>query len=205
MIVALAGYRGWALEIFDRLVKETGFIFANIDEADVVLYYGWSWKIKPDIYKKKLCLILHPSPLPKYRGGSPLQHQIINGEKQSAVTILQVTDKLDAGDIYSQTPFSLDGTLDEIFGRIVTIGTMDTIKVLSDIERGRPKTYKQIEAVATSYKRRLPEESELKRVDFSKKTAKELYDFIRALASPYPNAFIRCKDGKKLYFTGVHL
>lgn len=205
MKVAFVGYRDWALKIFDNLLRDTRFPFVDVGEADIVLYYGWSDVIPKEIYENKLCLILHPSPLPKYRGGSPLQHQIMNGEKESAVTILKVGKKIDTGDIYSQTTFSLEGSLDDIFKRIINIGTRDTIKILNDITNNKAKTYTQVESKATTFKRRKPEESELKLGDFKRKTSKQLYDFIRALNDPYPNAYIKCKDGKKLYLIGAHL
>lgn len=200
MKYAFFGYRPWALQIKDNL-EIYGFKFTTLSKADVVLYYGWSKIIPKKIYENKFCLILHPSPLPKYRGGSPLQHQIMAGEKKSAVTICRVTDKLDAGDIYSQTHFSLKGNLNNIFERIIMLGTKDTIEVLQQIESGLPFHRQQDETKATTFKRRKPEESEIK--DF--KSAKQLYNFIRALNDPYPNAFIRCKDGKKLYITRAHL
>lgn len=203
MNVSFFGYRPWALEIYEKLRSETNYTFTPLSKADVVLYYGWSKIIPEEIYKNKLCLILHPSPLPKYRGGSPLQHQIMAGEKISAVTICQVTENIDAGDIYSQTPFSLDGTLDDIFKRITITGYLDTIKILERIENGTIKPIKQDDSKATYFKRRTPEESEIK--DIKKMTAEKLHNFIRALADPYPNAYIVCKDGKKVYFTGSHL
>ncbi len=172
---------------------------------DLFLFYGWSWIIPKDIYTKYLCLILHPSPLPKYRGGSPLQHQIINGETTSAVTILQAGEKIDAGSIYTQTPFSLTGTLDNIFARIVTVGTQDTTKVLGSIANKTIRPLTQDESLATVFKRRKPEESELTIKDIQTKTSVELYNFIRALTDPYPNAFIKCKDGKKLLITDARL
>ena len=205
MNVAYFGYREWAIQIFQNLKKYRTWRITDISEADVILYYGWSKMIPAKIYKKKLCLILHPSLLPKYRGGSPLQHQIINGEKKSAVTICRVTDKLDAGHIYSQSPFSLHGSLDDIFARIVDIGIRDTIKVLKGIENGTLMPKVQDDKKATVYKRRKPQESELTSHDFEYWTSKELHNFIRALNDPYPNAFIKCKDGKKLYITGSHL
>ena len=207
MNVAFFGYRAWALEIKENLlrVKSPNWQFTDIEDAHVLLYYGWSEIIPKEVYSKHLCLILHPSPLPKYRGGSPLQHQIMAGQKASAVTILKVGEKLDGGDIYSQTPFSLEGTLDEIFKRIVEIGTADTIKVLDMIEEDIIEPDRQDEVQATMFKRRKPEQSELTFEDLKNKTSKELYNFIRSLASPYPNAYIVCKDGKKLYFTGARL
>ena len=49
--------------------------------------------------------MLHPSPLPKFRGGSPIQNQIIRGEKISAVTIFKINKIIDGGDIYFQKNF----------------------------------------------------------------------------------------------------
>lgn len=203
MNVAFFAYRPWALEIYNRLKRDTKHNFTPLSKADVALYYGWSKIIPEEIFKKKLCLILHPSPLPKYRGGSPLQHQIMAGEKTSAVTICQVTENIDAGDIYSQTPFSLEGSLDDIFKRITTIGTLDTIKILKKIEDNTIKPIKQDDSQATYFKRRTLEESEIKNI--KSMSAEKLYNFIRALDDPYPNAYITCKDGKKLYLTKSHL
>lgn len=173
--------------------------------TDVCLFYGWSWIISKDIYNNYLCLILHPSPIPRYRGGSPIQHQIINGETTSAVTILKVDEKIDAGNIYMQTPFSLIGTLENIFTRIVTIGTKDTIKVLDAIANNTIRPIPQDESKATIFKRRKPEDSEITIKDLKTKTSIELYNFIRALADPYPNAFIKCRDGKNLFVTSAKL
>lgn len=204
--VEFQGYRSWAQQIKKNLVAgepNNGWQIADRN-PDISLYYGWSWKIPKEVYEDHLCLILHPSPLPKYRGGSPLQHQIMAGEKMSAVTILEVGERIDAGRIYSQTPFSLDGTLDDIFERIVAVGTLDTIRVLDRIVDGSIQPVVQDESQATIYKRRRPEQSELTPKDFEAMTAKELYDFIRALADPYPNAFIRCPGGK-LYLKAAKL
>ena len=49
------------------------------------------------------------SKLPKYRGGSPIQNQLIDGVRESAVTILYAEDKLDTGNILYQSKISLDG------------------------------------------------------------------------------------------------
>lgn len=210
MNVAYFGYRSWAKKIQENLESYslefiTDWKITDISESDVALYYGWSWLIPKEIYSNKLCLILHPSPLPKYRGGSPLQHQIMSGEKMSAVTICKATNRLDSGDIYSQTPFSLDGTLDEIFMKIIDIGTSDTIKVLNQIAKNQAKPIPQDETGVTSYKRRQPSESELTLDRLKTMSAKEIYNFVRSLAHPYPNAYIKCSDGKRLYLTEVHL
>ena len=218
--IAFFGYTSWASLIATNLVRFSNprwsvksihtanyldFIPKEFDKSTILLFYGWSWMIPKEIYDNYLCLICHISPLPKYRGGSPIQNQIINGEKVSAVTILRAAEKVDTGDIYSQSPISLNGTLNHVFERIVEVGTRDTIKVLDAITSGTAKPKPQDNKKATYYKRRQPEESELTIKDFQEKTAEELYNFIRCLNFPYPNAFIKCKDGKNLYFTEAHL
>lgn len=212
MKVVFHGYRDWALQIAQNL-KDHQTSLWEIVEADegeksnttVHLYYGWSWMLPPEVYTKNLCLILHLSPLPKYRGGSPLQNQIMNGEKISAATILKVIKKVDTGEIYSQTPFSLIGTLDDIFEQVIQIGTIDTIQVLNEIALGIAEPKVQDEKQATYYLRRKPEQSEITLKDLKTKTARQLYDFIRALADPYPNAYIKGSDGNKVYLTGAKL
>ena len=170
----------------------------------VLLFYGWSWLIPSEIYESYPCLILHTSPLPKYRGGSPIQHQIIAVETYSAATIFQADGGIDTGNIYSQTRFSLSGLLDGIFKQLVKVGIRDTIKVLDGIANHTLFPKPQDHTKATTFKRRKPHDSELTVNDFQTKTAKQLYDFIRALGDPYPNAYIQCKDGK-LFFTGARL
>lgn len=175
------------------------------NNPDILLFYGWSWLIPPSLHEKFLCLCLHTSPLPKYRGGSPLQNQIIKGEKTSAVSIFKMIKELDAGDIYGQRTFSLSGNMNQIFHRIVKVGTEETLRVLDGLANGNLKPVKQNSSQATVFKRRQPEDSEITIDDFKTKTAKELYDFIRALEDPYPNAFIKDKKGNKLLLTGAHL
>lgn len=177
----------------------------NKEKPDVALFYGWSWIIPEEIWKNYLCLIYHISPLPKYRGGSPIQHQILKGETKSAGTLFRAVKEIDAGPIYSQTPISLEGPMEDIFGRIVKTGLSDTKRVLTEIAKGKAKPTEQNDKQKTVYKRRKPAESEMTPQDFKTKTAEELYNFIRALGDPYPNAFIVCKDGKKLYFTGAKI
>ncbi len=205
--VVFHGYREWALKIRANLVQEQSDLWEVVtttdSESGVNLYYGWSEMIPKETYDYHLCLILHPSPLPKYRGGSPIQNQLVNGETESAVTILKVGKELDAGEIYSQTPFSLEGSLDEIFERIVEIGSKDTIEILDKIAKGELEGRTQDEAQATIFKRRKPSQSEIK--DLQGQTAEELHNLIRGLNDPYPNAYVVCADGKKLFITGTHL
>ena len=94
-----------------------------------------------------------------------------------------------------QKRFSLEGSLGEIFNRISEVGK---IGLLNIVQRS-PSCILQDETKSTLYKRRTPEQSEIKLSDFSEKTAEFLYNKIRALQDPYPNAFIVCADGKKIF------
>lgn len=106
-IIALLGYRDWAFQIFNKLIKHNKnvkfILISNVDQKknknipknctsyfidpknsdkihkilnknniSAALFYGWSWMIKKEIVQNNLCICLHPSKLPKYRGGSPI-------------------------------------------------------------------------------------------------------------------------------------
>lgn len=207
MRIACVGYRNWALNIYDQLAQSMDHTFlifrsrAQFNEAalrdfrpDLVLFYGWSWIISDDLLKDYTCLMLHPSPLPLYRGGSPLQNQILAGETSSKVSIFVMNSEIDAGDILAQEDLSLEGSLDEIFCRIDKIGAQLTLQILRDGLNPVPQDH----ARATFCKRRKPEDSEITMAELQGRDAKYLYNKIRMLADPYPNAFIRTIDGKKL-------
>ena len=118
--ILICGYRDWAHDLFvnvDRCVidncvyvDDKDILDTMIDEYEpkFIFFIGWSWIIKDDIINNYPCICLHPSLLPKYRGGSPMQHQIINGEKTSAVTLFEMDEGIDTGDILYQKEFSLD-------------------------------------------------------------------------------------------------
>ncbi|MCD4730068.1 MAG: hypothetical protein K8R74_05685 [Bacteroidales bacterium] len=213
MRVIFCAYREWALQIFKELDKlPHNFLLIKSPEdltfskcknfkPDLILFYGWSWIIGDKYLSLAPSVCLHPSPLPKYRGGSPIQNQIINGEKTSAVTLFYMSNKIDAGDIISQKEISFEGHLQDILDRIVDTGIQLTTELLNGNMNGIP----QDESNASYFKRRQPHQSELKADDFKNKTAEELYNIMRALEDPYPNAFIRCKDGSKLLFKRVEI
>ncbi len=207
MKILCVGYRDWAIKIYKNLKrskkKEVYFHFKKklLNEKilklkpEIILFYGWSWIIKKKIYNKFNCFMLHPSPLPKYRGGSPIQNQIINGEKTSAVTIFKINEILDGGDIYFQKKLNLSGSLDEIFNRIISLGTEGSLKILN---QKNIKIKKQNHRKATFYKRRKPEDSEITLKEIKTKSAEYIHNKIRMLDDPYPNAFIKLKN-RKIY------
>ena len=144
---------------------------------------------------------MHPSPLPKYRGGSPLQNQIINGETTSAVSIFKMTDKIDEGPLCFQEAISLKGNIFDILDRIKRIAVDAIIDI---IDRYPDITFWEQKGEESLYQRRTPEQSKITMNELMNKPAEYLYNKIRMLQSPYPNAFIECQDGSKLYITEAH-
>ena len=208
MKIVCVGYREWAMEIYQRLRlfygnrhdivlvdKETySEDLLDQENPDLVLFYGWSWKIQEAVIDKYQCLMLHPSPLPKYRGGSPIQNQIINGETSSAVTIIEMTSDLDAGDILAQEKFALDGDISAILKKITRIGTRLTKRIIS----GDFVRVKQNESEATFYKRRNKRDNEITIREILSEDSQYIYNKIRMLGDPYPYAYIKAADGKRI-------
>lgn len=171
----------------------------------MIFFPDWSWIVPENIINNYTCVCFHESDLPKFRGGSPLQNQIIRGITKTKSTAFIMNKNLDSGDILLQRNLSLKGSLDDIFQRMLE----NDFKMIVKIINGQYKRKKQV-GIPTIYKRRKPEDSELKNLNYDKKY---LYNFIRMLADPYPNAFLRVGkrkiifksakfDGKKLEFTG---
>jgi|TARA_R110001583_G_scaffold16819_1_gene68741 methionyl-tRNA formyltransferase len=172
----------------------------DLNDYDLIFFVGWSEIIPKDIVNNNKCICLHPSPLPKYRGGSPIQHQIINGETESLVSLFLMDEGIDTGSIIHQIPFSLKGNLNDIFSNICNVSYLSIAFIILEFWKfGKINLIPQDNSKSTFFKRRTPEMSEIKIEDFENYTVKELHNKVRALQDPYPNAFIRCKNGEKLY------
>ena len=209
MKIACVGYRDWALNIYNRLSLNTNHHFLifhskeHFEESvlyefnpEVVLFYGWSWIVPDEILKRYKCLMLHPSDLPSYRGGSPLQNQIIDGIKRTKVTIFIMNTKLDSGDIVSQMDLPLDGSIGKILHSIEEIGFNMSLMLLNDLNWD---SRVQDDSLASYCKRRNPVDSEISINEITTKSAEYLHNKIRMLGSPYPAAYITCGDGKRVY------
>lgn len=217
--IVLCGYREWAKEIFESIQKHPNVSVLDIiasqeeyiqkeesfdEDIDIILFIGWSWIIPAKVTDKYLCLGIHPSDLPNYRGGSPIQHQIINGISKTKVTLMTLSSsKLDAGDIWLQGDLSLEGhNMMEIFKNL----TSSSIKILNDFFDRFPNLIpkQQDISLGTYFKRRTPNQSKISKEHLTNMNLKDLYNLIRALTDPYPNAFIEDDEGNKLLFKEVH-
>jgi len=107
-------------------------------ELIVVAAYG---RILPDdilALPPKGCINVHSSLLPKYRGAAPINWAILNGEKETGVTIMHMAHDLDAGDIIAQaaTPIDPDETVVALHDRLAVLGAELLVNVVADIAAG---------------------------------------------------------------------
>lgn len=97
------------------------------------------------------CINVHASVLPKYRGAAPIQWAVINGESETGVTIMQMDEGLDTGDILlvKKTPIGEDETSQMLFERLSDIGAQALLQALEMIENGAVIPVKQADDGAT--------------------------------------------------------
>lgn len=173
-------------------------------KPDINLMFGWSWIIPKDVVESYKCICLHPSYLPAYRGGAPLQNQIIAGEKMGGVSLFVMANGIDDGDIVGQKHISLEGSLIDVFDRMVLTGSELTKSMLLDAYNGVLNPLPQDHSKATFCKRRKYSDSQITSKELSAQPAEYFYNKIRALQDPYPNAYLEF-DGAKVLIKKAHL
>ena len=163
-------------------------------ECIVVAAYG---KILPKEildYPKYGCINVHGSLLPKYRGSAPIQWSVINGEEETGVTIMQMAQGVDTGDMLYQkaVPISIDDTAESMFEKLSVLGGEMIAEVLDLLEKEELTAEKQDEALAT-YAPMLNKEISV--IDWHK-SALQVHNLVRGLYSwPIAQTMLH---GKKL-------
>ena len=202
MTIIFGAQRDLLLPAFHRLEESMSVVLVRSPEqlsAELidttqpshVVLPDWSWRVPEELLGKSSFIGFHAADLPSYRGGSPLQHQILDGLKDTKLTCFRMTVELDGGEILDQQPLSLEGSIGEIWQRITDLVPGMVRRVIDGhcVERQQPSG-------GFTRQRRTPDDSEI--VEWSVSLSR-LYDLIRAVDDPYPNAFIRLGD-KRLTF-----
>jgi methionyl-tRNA formyltransferase len=122
---------------------------------------------------------LHPSLLPKYRGAAPVEWAIINGEKETGVTVQMINEELDAGDIILQEKIQINSsiTAGELYEIVISIGEELLIKSAELLSNGRYKPVPQDHSRAT-YCGKIDRETAF--IDWNKSST-EIHNLIRGL------------------------
>ncbi|CAK8711331.1 MAG: methionyl-tRNA formyltransferase [Candidatus Electronema aureum] len=144
---------------------------------------------------------VHGSLLPKYRGAAPIQRALINGEKETGVTIMQMDEGIDTGDILlpARLPITDDDTSGSLSSKLAQLGSEALLEAIVRLKQGHLPAIKQDEAQAT-YAAML--DKELGHIDWNR-SARELHCLIRGL-DPWPSAY-GFIDGKRFRFFQPHV
>ena len=132
------------------------------------------------------CINVHASLLPRYRGASPIQRVILDGEKSTGITIMQMNEGLDTGDILYTKSIDLapDETFETLHDRLMVLGGEALTEALPLIEAGKLTPVKQDDSLSC-YAPLIKKEDGL--IDW-KRSSDEIYSQIRAF-NPWPGAF----------------
>ena len=135
---------------------------------------------------------LHGSLLPQYRGAAPINHAIINGEKESGVTTFFLTHEIDTGDIIlsDRTPIGDDETAGELHDKLMAIGANLLVKTVTAIANGDFTEQPQPQSDELKHAPKIFKED--CKIDWNNSSAK-IHNLIRGL-SPYPTAFTLLND-----------
>ncbi len=173
------------------------------EDVNHPLWAGRIKKLKPDFifsfyYRDLLkdailsipskgALNLHGSLLPKYRGCAPINWAVINGEKETGVTLHYMTEKADEGDIVAQQAFAIgkDDTALDVHMKAAEAAKSLLSKALPLLKAGKAKRAKQDSKKASYFHRRTPADGQ---IDWSK-PADEVRNLVRGVTKPYPGAF----------------
>lgn len=131
---------------------------------------------------------LHGGPLPAYRGGSPLNWQILRGEREIGISVMFTDEGIDTGPLLARDAFPLgpDETIDEVVAKTLPRFERLLLGVLDAKRRGALRPAAQDPAGARYFARRLPEDGF---IDWRALTAQQVHDLVRALSGSYPGAF----------------
>ncbi|MCR4442608.1 MAG: methionyl-tRNA formyltransferase [Peptococcaceae bacterium] len=172
---------------------------------DLGLCFSYDSILKPEVLNifRKGIFNIHGSLLPRYRGANVVNWVLINGEKETGVTIHKMTNIVDAGPIVAQKKLAIS-----FFDTALSLRTKIAMAAKELITETLPLLYheniniiEQDESNATIVRRRKPEDGY---IDWSR-PAIEIYNLIRALVSPWPGAWYWQEDQKIIIDYFMHL
>ncbi len=186
-----------------RLAAEQGIPVFAPDDVNHALWVERIQKMAPDMifsfyYRNLLsekilatarlgAYNLHGSLLPKYRGRAPLNWVLVNGERETGVTLHRMVERADAGDILAQERIAIaeDDDAMSLHHKLVACATTLLASCLPTMKRGLIDGVKQDESCASVMRGRTPEDG---RIEWSL-PAKSINNLVRAVTDPWPGAF----------------
>ena len=132
------------------------------------------------------CLNIHASLLPKYRGASPIQHVIIEGEEKTGITVMQMDAGIDTGDMLykKEIPIEAEENYETLHDKLTVLGGEAIVEAIELLEQGKLVPEKQ-EDSDSCYAPKIAKE--MGRIEFSRSAA-EIDRLIRGM-TPWPSAY----------------
>lgn len=168
-------------------------------QADLFVVVAYGEILKQEVLDapKSGCINLHASLLPKYRGAAPIQRSIIEGEKETGVTIMHMVKKMDAGDMIrtEKVTIGANETFVDIEKKLCECGAKLLLKVIQDFEKGGVTAYPQDETKVTFASKIEHEDCQ---IDWNR-PAFQIHNLVRGV-NPQPGAwcFAHIRGEKKL-------
>ena len=146
-------------------------------KPDILAVAAYGQILSQEILDISLPINVHGSLLPKYRGASPIQSALINGEEETGITIMKMVYEVDAGDIILQEKIKImpDDNAETLFDKMGELGGKLLVKALDLIENGKAKYTPQNDLEATFTKMLTKESAEINFND----TAKNIVNKVR--------------------------
>lgn len=174
-------------------------------DPDLVTMAGFSQVLGSDVLAipDEGVINLHAGKLPEYRGGSPMNWAIINGEETGTATIHYATERIDSGRVLVEREFDIgiEETIADVRDKTLAMFPSMLVDVVGQLEAGTANPRENNVNSGTYWGSRMPQDG---RIDWKVMSAKEVYDFVRALTHPYPGAFTTY-EGRKLFVWDAEL
>ena len=173
----------------DELIKELA--------PDIIVVVAYGCIIPPQLLHaaKYGCINLHVSLLPKYRGSAPIQWAVLNGDEGTGVTIMQLDEGLDTGDVLVCEKIAIDPeeTSGELFDRVTAVGARVLCETVPAIAAGTLKAVPQAHENASAAPMLSKEMAEFHLTE----SAAHIHNWVRGM-NPWPGAWFVTSGGKKL-------
>lgn len=194
------GSRG---EVCQKALEDAGHkLLPDFNGAELIVMAGWTEILPKKVFEsvKYGAINCHGGKLPEYRGSSPLNWMIINGETEGGISIIQVDEGIDTGDILAEWRFeiTLEDTIATVRDKANTLFAEWLPIVVGEIGKGIVSAMPQVDGWKLQepayWHHRKPRDSQ---IDWRRMTAKQVYNLVRASEEPYP-AYVPRRDAGAL-------
>ncbi|PIZ29706.1 MAG: methionyl-tRNA formyltransferase [Alphaproteobacteria bacterium CG_4_10_14_0_8_um_filter_53_9] len=167
--------------------------------CDVICVVAYGLLLPKALVDSRVCLNVHPSALPRWRGAAPLQWTLLSGDKTSELCVMRLDEGMDTGPVYCRIPLTVEenDTYGQLHDRAAAMGASALVDVVARLSELTPLPQN---SEGATHARKLTKDDA--RLDLSR-SALEIHNTIRAL-TPSPHAFLE-HEGVRIKVRGSRL